>query len=300
MLVPCRGCRQRPADLARVPILQNAETSGMSASNEPSIRTFLDRDMTEAVSVSVAGGVVVVFSGRSPLAEGPNQDAAAVIGLAPGAGVLVACDGLGGMSAGDVAANLTVDAISSAVERADTTDLHAAILTGVEVANRQILELGNAGTTLVVAEIRQSKLRAYHVGDSTLLLADADGHVRYLTVAHSPVGYAVEAGLLDEKEAMFHAERHLISNMVGSPTMHVEIGPELDLEPGDTVLLGTDGVFDNLHVEEIVAALGKASLAEVAGELTAGCRQRMELADGGTPSKPDDHTFLVWRPSPPP
>ena len=57
------------------------------------------------------------------------------------------------------------------------------------------------------------------------------------TVAHSPVGYAEEAGLLDREEAIHHAHRHLVSNMLGMPEMHIEVGPPLTLDARDTIVL---------------------------------------------------------------
>ncbi len=128
-----------------------------------------------------------------------------------------------------------------------------------------------------------------------ILVVGQRGKLKLQTVPHSPVGYAVEAGLLDEKEAIHHEDRHLVSNIVGSPEMTIEVGRTLKLRPRDTVVLGSDGLFDNLHVEEITEIVRKGPLAAAASALADICRRRMDEPEPGRPSKPDDLTFLVYR-----
>ena len=124
----------------------------------------------------------------------------------------------------------------------DATSLRAAILDGLERANQRVLELGiGAATTLAVAEIAGTTLRPYHVGDSSILVVGQRGKMKLQTMLHSPTGYAVEAGLLDEADALHHEERHLISNMVGAVDMRIEVGSAIRLALRDTVLLATDG-----------------------------------------------------------
>jgi serine/threonine protein phosphatase PrpC len=119
--------------------------------------------------------------------------------------------------------------------------------------------------------------------------------VRLQTVSHSPVGYAVEAGILDGEEAMHHDERHLVSNLVGSSEMRIEVGSPISLNPFDTVLLATDGVFDNLHQHEIVEAIRTGSLQQAAVRLASEAAARMDEPADGQPSKPDDLTFVLYR-----
>ena len=111
----------------------------------------------------------------------------------------------------------------------------------------------------------------------------------------SPVGYALESGLLGEEEALHHDERHLISNMVGSAEMRIEVGSPIRLAPRDTVLLATDGLLDNLSLQEIVDGIRTGPLAKVVQNLARSCGQRMRDPEDGHPSKPDDTTFLLFR-----
>jgi serine/threonine protein phosphatase PrpC len=188
--------------------------------------------------------------------------------------------------------------LEQAVEAADlpTRTLRGAILDGVEDGNEAVRSLGiGAATTLVVAEIAGTTLRPYHVGDSAMLVVGQRGKLKLQTVPHSPVGYALESGLLEEEEALHHHERHLISNMVGSAEMRIEVGSPIRLAARDTVLLATDGLLDNLSLQELVDGIRTGPLAKVVQELARTCGQRMREPAAGQPSKPDDATFLLFR-----
>ena len=73
--------------------------------------------------------------------------------------------------------------------------------------------------------------------------------------------------MLDEDEAMYHAERHLISSMVGMADMRVEVGPVVKLALRDTLVVGSDGLFDNLFVREIVELVRKGPLQKAGRQL---------------------------------
>jgi serine/threonine protein phosphatase PrpC len=128
-----------------------------------------------------------------------------------------------------------------------------------------------------------------------ILVVGQRGRVKLQTTSHSPVGFAVEAGVLDEREAMHHEDRHLVSNVVGSPEMKIEIGPRLRLAMHDTVLLASDGLFDNLHIEEIVDRVRKGPLEVAARRLAQDSWERMTCPRSGQPCKPDDLTFILFR-----
>jgi serine/threonine protein phosphatase PrpC len=108
------------------------------------------------------------------------------------------------------------------------------------------------------------------------------------------VGYAVESGYLDERDAMHHAERHFVSNVVGSDTMRIDVGPSVPIGARDTVLLATDGLLDNLFMDEIVEHVRKGRLPKIADAMGHACRSRMTPGHGG-PCKPDDMTFVLYR-----
>ena len=78
--------------------------------------------------------------------------------------------------------------------------------------------------------------------------------------------------------------------------MRIEIGSRTALAIRDTVLLASDGLFDNLHFEEIIAYIRKGPLPEAAQRIVDHARKRMEDPGDGMPSKPDDLTFVIFRP----
>lgn len=238
---------------------------------------------------------VAVFSTRAPHCAHVNGDSAALFCMEDNAGVFVVADGMGGLSHADKASATVVHAIADAlVEDSAATSFREAVLNGIDEANRRVSQLG-AGSTVAAVEINDNELRSYHIGDAAILVTGQRGRIKLQTVSHSPVGYAVEAGLLDETEAMHHEERHLLLNMLGSNDMRIEIGPPLRLARHDTVLLGSDGLFDNLHVAEIVDIIRKGSLEAAMEGLVRVCHSRMHAPENGQPSKPDDLTLILVR-----
>jgi serine/threonine protein phosphatase PrpC len=261
-------------------------------------RIFAGQDMSESEVLPFAGGQAAVFSARRP-GDGANEDTAGLLPVDPQRGVLAIADGMGGQPGGANASQIALGCLKRSVEHRTEPDspIRGTILDAVEQANRAVLDLGiGAATTFAALEVAGDCLRPYHVGDSSILVTGQRGKIKLQTVAHSPVGYAVEAGLLDEHEAMHHDERHLVSNMIGATDMRIEVGAPLTLAPKDTALLATDGVLDNLNVREIVEIVRQRPLAEVSRRLVLRCRERMNESAGGHPSKPDDFTFVLYRP----
>jgi len=178
-------------------------------------------------------------------------------------------------------------------------DMRTAILAGFDLANAAVRDLGvGAATTLAVVELFQDSLRTYHVGDSEILVVGQRGKVKWRTVSHSPAGYAVEAGLVDENEAMSHEDRHVVSNMVGSSEMRIDMGPVVRLAPRDTVLMGSDGLFDNLLIDEIIGAIRKGALETGVSALVQASQHHMTEPVADHPAKPDDLTIIAYRRDP--
>jgi protein phosphatase len=248
--------------------------------------------------VPFAGGQAAVFSARAPDKDGPNEDAAGLFEVAGGRGVLVVADGLGGQPAGHSASAIALESVGAALDGtpADDGTLRGAILDALERANERVLALGvGAATTFAAVEIAEGGLRPYHVGDSDILVVGQRGKTKLQTFSHSPVGYAFQAGLLDESEAVHHDERHLVSNMVGASDMRIEVGSRLNLAPLDTVVIGTDGLFDNLVPSEVIDVVRVGPLKRAASELARRSLDRMVRPVAGHPSKPDDLTFVLYR-----
>ncbi|HUQ52758.1 MAG TPA: protein phosphatase 2C domain-containing protein [Gammaproteobacteria bacterium] len=274
----------------------------MSAVGER-VQLFLGEHEREQADRSLPHGEVCVRSLRSPDKKTDNEDSAAIIQLGDDSLVLAVADGVGGSVAGREASNAAVRTLSRLLTKLPeaTTQLRPAILDAVEAANKAVLNIARgAATTLVVAQLDATKLRSYHVGDSELLAVGQRGRIKQRVVPHSPTGFAVEAGLLDEDEAVQHEQRHVLFNVIGSAEMRVEVGPALQLAARDTVLLASDGLFDNLYIDEIVDTIRSGPLTEAADKLVARVQARMHGEDKASePCKPDDLTVVLFRPHKP-
>jgi len=252
----------------------------------------------DAETFEAAGpvGRIAVRSLKSPDKDGPNEDAAAVIPVGDAAVVLAVADGVGGSPAGCEASTSAMRILKKSLAAVDGAPLRGAILDAIEKANQTILDSGRrSATTLVVAEIAGHELRCYHIGDSELVVVGQRGRVKQRIIPHSPTGFAVEAGLLDEDEAVQHEERHVLFNVVGAPDMRVDISTAVRLAPKDTVLLASDGVLDNLYFDEIVEIIRIGPIGRAADRLIEAARARMANGDGAAPSKPDDATIVLYR-----
>lgn len=243
-----------------------------------------------------------VFSQRDPFKTSPNEDSALVMPCGENSVVIAVADGCGGMRGGDKASKLAMDYLAESIEQSfdEPRLIRGAILDGIENANRAIqsLKIG-AACTIAIVEFHDGMIRSYHAGDSMVLVTTNRGRVRYQSISHSPIGYAVESGMLQADAAMHHEDRHLISNCLGSPHMRIEVGPSIRLGKNDRVLVASDGLFDNLSTDEVVNILRCGELNNVAEKLSEKVTQRMltesTSASASPPSKPDDLTFVTLR-----
>jgi len=252
----------------------------------------------DCVEAQVAGGHVIAYTCRDPDKETENEDTVAVLPYGPAAAVLVVADGAGGLPAGKRASLTAVNTLASSLQAAmdQTMLLRTAILNGIEAANLAVLGLANgAATTLTVITLEGRLARSYQIGDSEAIVIGQRGRVKLQTTAHSPTGFAVEAGFLDEREALHHEERHLVSNFIGATDMRIDVGAAVELGLRDTVLLASDGLMDNVHVAEIIEIVRKGPMAEAVRALVAVASRRMKKARDGQPSKPDDLSLILFR-----
>lgn len=214
-------------------------------------------------------------------------------------GVLAVADGLGGAPLGEQASRTLIETIAESLyaEPLTASDrLREAILDGVETANSKIIgAANNSATTLALVEVQGRTIRPYHVGDSVVLVFGQRGKVKVQTVSHSPMGYAVESGFMEEDEALQHEERHVVSNVVGSEEMRLEIGGVFEMAPRDTMIIATDGLVDNLAIQEVVEIARKGPLDKAVQQLIDACRSRMSSENANEPGHADDLTILAFR-----
>lgn len=270
------------------------------ADTESIAQLYLGSNTAEPLCAPLGRGEVAVFSQPCPTIEDrENEDSAAIFALSSSMCVIAVADGVGGIPGGRQASARALEVFGRTVQRfvANESALREAILEGIDAANKAVLDLGTGGcTTIAVAAIERDFVRCYHVGDSAVLVVGQRGKLKHLTVAHSPVGYAIESGMLDERDAMTHEERHLVSNVIGSAQMKIEIGPKIKLAARDTVTVASDGVLDNVSIDELSKAVRTGPIARSSRKLAKSVIQRMTSSEPDDPSKPDDTTFVIYRP----
>jgi serine/threonine protein phosphatase PrpC len=265
----------------------------------PRAELFLEGQDELPTRVECGLGELVKFSKGGP-GKAINEDGAAVIEH-EGEGLIAVADGMGGMNAGDRASRTALETlVRRLTQEADPgAPLRHMVLDGFERANAAVLGLGvGAGTTLAATVLRGDTAQSLHVGDSMALQVGQRGRMKALTIPHSPTGYAVEAGWLDQDDALHHEERHLISNYVGLEGMRIELGAPIPIARRDTLLLASDGLADNLRLEEIIELVRKGPLLQAGRKLAELALRRMTSPEPNAPSKPDDLTFLLFRPGP--
>lgn len=252
----------------------------------------------QQIQADVAGGTAVAYSCRDPGKETENEDSVAIIPYGPGAAVLVVADGAGGLPAGKRASLTAITTLAESLQAAmdKTMLLRTAILNGIEAANDAVLALGNgSATTMTVITVEGLIARSYQIGDSEAIIVGQRGLVKLQTTAHSPTGFAVEAGFLDEREALHHEERHLVSNFLGTSDMRIDVGATVKLKPRDTIIVASDGLMDNVHVDEILECIRKGPLTDAVRCAVELAKERMRTMRDGQPSKPDDLSLIVFR-----
>lgn len=251
-----------------------------------------------SIELQVGGGSLVAFTCRSPNKETENEDTVAAIPYGPDSVVLAVADGVGGMPGGRRASQTAIGKLAESLYAAETetTLLRTAILNGIEAANQSVLDIANgSATTMTVVTIEGLIARTYQVGDSEALIVGQRGRIKAQTMVHSPTGFAVEAGFLDQRDALHHEERHLLSNFIGTNDMRMDIGPEIRLRPRDTVLVASDGLTDNVHIEDVIEIMRKGPLDKAMEALTRLARHRMINESKLQPNKPDDLSVILFR-----
>lgn len=180
--------------------------------------------------------------------------------------LIAVADGMGGHRGGGTAARMAVDALRAVGGTADPADL----LTALTEANRVIAqaadddsELAGMGTTATAAMLDGGILYVVHVGDSRAYLI-RDGRITQVTEDHSVVAEMVRRGTLSASDAESHPARHVITRALGVDTDLDIDALRIDPEPGDVVLLCTDGLSGPVDDAAILAVVESAPTLEAA------------------------------------
>lgn len=186
-----------------------------------------------------------------PTSDG-RTDGPLVIGVA---------DGMGGHVAGEVASRT---ALESAIALAGATPAER-ILAGndaVVAATDRDPRLRGMGTTLTLAEVHpDGGVVLGHVGDSRAYLLHA-GEMRLITTDHTVVADYVATGKISEADAANHPQRSILTRAVGvTRDLSVDQIPER-MQPGDRLMICSDGLTTMVSDEEISHSLSEGSPEE--------------------------------------
>ena len=173
--------------------------------------------------------------------------------------MIILADGMGGHRAGNIASEMAVTDLGIAWvdTQIDTVnEVREWFANYLEIENQKIHQLGQddaykgMGTTLEAVAIIGNQAIYAHIGDSRIgLIRGEENH--QLTSDHSLVNELLKAGQLTPEEAASHPQKNIITQSIGQKD---EIQPDfgmITLEPGDYLLLNSDGLTNMISGSEI-------------------------------------------------
>jgi len=208
----------------------------------------------------------------------------------------VVADGVGGHRAGEIASRMAVDIVTKRVGESSGHDPLTTLRTAIVEAGREISTTAEAlperqgmASTVAVAWILGRRLFTAYAGDSRIYLHHR-GRLHQTTVDHSWVQEAIEHAIITPEEAPTHPHAHILRRYLGGtlepqPDFRLKLSAGetdrrsegnqgLDLEPGDEILLCTDGLTDLVSGDEIAEALRSAAVVPAADSLVMLARAR--------------------------
>jgi serine/threonine protein phosphatase PrpC len=186
--------------------------------------------------------------------------------------VFLVADGMGGHSAGELASALAVVAIEQFTLNNFKWFFHANGLeaqrileqfqSALQLADARIFqesaehpEFRGMGTTVTMAYHLDAQLCVVHVGDSRAYLFANDA-LTQITHDHTLMAEMVRRGHLRPEQVSRHRLRHVITNVVGGSKAGVDVEAHvLEIQPGDRLLLCSDGLTEMLTNDAIAATL---------------------------------------------
>jgi PPM family protein phosphatase len=224
-----------------------------------------------------------------------------------GSHLFAVADGMGGEVGGAEASAIAILAVETSVlstlswllalrssEHQPSVDVLSELRAALQQADIRVCEeavrhpkLFGMGTTLTVAYRYRSSLFVAHAGDSRCYLLRGEKLFR-LTQDHTLASDMVRKGILASEENARSGLRHIITNVVGGPKEGVSVElHRLTLQPGDVILLCTDGLTGMLTDLQI------ASVLRTYPEPRQACNRLLQGANdaGGT----DNITAIVAR-----
>jgi protein phosphatase len=208
----------------------------------------------------------------------------------------VLCDGVGGHRAGEVAAELAVNVITHGIANSDGSKPLLALNDSIQEASQAIFAQAQTSSdkigmsaTVVCALVIGDRLYSANEGDSRLYLI-RNSFIRQLSNDHTWIQEALANGLLQPDQVKGHPNAHVIRRFLGGPIpsevdfrMRLKDGQNDEeaiatqgtpLQPGDTLLLCSDGLTDLVANDEILSTLQSLPLDQAADSLVEQACQR--------------------------
>jgi PPM family protein phosphatase len=224
-----------------------------------------------------------------------------------GDSVFAVADGMGGHVAGEVASHTALQPISALDGRVfgDAAQARAALRDAVVAANDAVVTKAandpsyqGMGTTLTATLVEGRRAHVAHVGDSRAYLF-RDGTFAQLTTDHTLVQRLIDEGRLTREEAANHPHRSVITRAIGVES-HIDVDAmTLDLEPGDMLVLCSDGLTGPVDDDTIIDLLQGNAEPGTAGDDQADGAHRTEraarqlIAAANAAGGPDNITVVV-------
>ena len=188
--------------------------------------------------------------------------------------LFVLADGVGGSEKGEIASRAAVEHVTAGFREASASEgLSALLMRLAQEANVQIYQTGRShspggtsmATTLVACALRYDRLVVAHAGDSRCYLI-RQGQTRLLTRDHTVAQEQARIGLISAKEASESETRHVLSRSLGTDLFVSIETSDIQVYPGDVLLLCCDGLYHSLPPSEMAAVTGHGADLNVAAK----------------------------------
>jgi serine/threonine protein phosphatase PrpC len=187
--------------------------------------------------------------------------------------LMVIADGMGGHEGGEVAAEIAVTEITRRFQQEARNKVRKPfefLVSAIQSAHRAIVAhavernmLECPRTTCVACVIQNGYAFWAHAGDSRLYILRR-GQLVAATQDHSKVQQMIDAGQITPEQAARHPDRNKIFSCLGGVVPpHIDIGREMKLETGDTVVLSTDGFWAHIPANLLATMLAKQTVTSL-------------------------------------
>ena len=168
----------------------------------------------------------------------------------------IVADGMGGHRAGDKASRMAIDIAVEYIKESTIENPIALMKRAMIFANNEIYKAANEdpdlngmGTTMVALVVHEGKGYVANVGDSRLYVVGND--IKQITLDHSLVEELIRNGELERKKGRNHPKKNIITRAMGSKDEVMPDFFEIDVNPGDKILLCSDGLSNMVEDDEI-------------------------------------------------